>query len=596
MRLGSSPLPEPSGGLPRMEGKGRLLLLLALVAVAVVAVALAIGGGWGVLARVAGRKPTPTSLGMAGTPSPSPVSPSPRPSDSPVPPSPTSRPTLLPTATPPLNAGGAVLLDDSNTDRYVLEAGVLLHPHGLVLLHGNAYLIDAGQLVSFPLLEDGPATRLFPPDGQVEGIQIGELIALARSPAGEGLILLDKRGDLYRYDPAGSLWSVEQLMDQRRDSPNPVPCALASYNGRVYLLDSSYKQVWRHPFDEVGEAYLPGDGDADLYRGIDLGVDGDVFVLLRQGMKGPAGLIRFAGAPASRDSGFAAGLLLETPTRLYLGPESTDPIYLIDRDGRRLQSVDRETGEVVGSFAFAGDRVEMRAVEVREGRLYIAASDALYVYPGSGQIHFVSGGQGPLPAERPDNPERLAALGSFTLPIAGMRYLPDRDSFLPGSPRVYRYGIHEGLDLYGGTVGIEIPYGTEVLAAADGVVIRADQDYQAMTMPVYNELVALCASLHRTPADVLDLLRGRQVWIDHGNGLVTRYVHLAGIPDDVVTGTTVLRGQVIGYAGNSGTSEEAEGGQRGVHLHFEVMLDGPYLGEGLSLIETRRLLQRLLFP
>ena len=509
---------------------------------------------------------------------------------------PTPEATVPPSPLPTLGASGDVLLDESKVDRYLLESGVLLHPHGLVILHGIAHLIDAGELVAFPLLEDGSAVRLFPPGGSIGDIQIGELIALERSPDGEGIILLDKRGDLYRYDPAEGLWAVEQAMDQRRDSPNPLPCALASYNGRVYLLDISYNQVWRHPYEEVGEAYLPGGGDPDLSRGIDLGVDGDVFVLLREGLKGPAGLIRYTGAPAARDQEFAGDLLLDSPTHLYLDPDTDGPLYLLDQYGHRLQSVERGTGKVLGRFTFAGDAVEMRAVTVWDGRLYIAAPDSLYVYPGSGQVYFVSGEQGPLPDERPDNPERLAALQPFALPIANMRYLPDRDSLLPGSPRVYRYGIHEGLDLYGGTVGVDISYGTPALAAADGVVIRADHTFKPMTVPEYGELMAVCIRLHRTPADVLDRLRGRQVWIDHGDGLVTRYVHLSGIPHDVVTGTKVLRGQVIGYAGNSGTSEEAEGGQRGTHLHFEVVLDGHYLGEGLSLLETRWLLQRLLFP
>ena len=41
---------------------------------------------------------------------------------------------------------------------------------------------------------------------------------------------------------------------------------------------------------------------------------------------------------------------------------------------------------------------------------------------------------------------------------------------MPGAPRHYRLGIHAGFDLY-------FAAGTQIQAAADGVVIRADHDY-----------------------------------------------------------------------------------------------------------------------
>lgn len=61
---------------------------------------------------------------------------------------------------------------------------------------------------------------------------------------------------------------------------------------------------------------------------------------------------------------------------------------------------------------------------------------------------------------------------------------------------------------------------------------------------------------------------GRMVEIDHGNGLVTRYAHLARAM--VKEGDKVVRGTEIGQAGCSGRCS-------GPHLHYEVMFNGQHV-------------------
>jgi murein DD-endopeptidase MepM/ murein hydrolase activator NlpD len=58
---------------------------------------------------------------------------------------------------------------------------------------------------------------------------------------------------------------------------------------------------------------------------------------------------------------------------------------------------------------------------------------------------------------------------------------------------------------------------------------------------------------------------GRVVFIDHGNGIITRYAHLDRI--DVKVGDPMLAGMQLGKLGSSGRTT-------GAHLHFEVRLDG----------------------
>lgn len=88
--------------------------------------------------------------------------------------------------------------------------------------------------------------------------------------------------------------------------------------------------------------------------------------------------------------------------------------------------------------------------------------------------------------------------------------------------------FHTGIDI--GAAG-----GTPVRAAADGVVLKAGfgNGY------------------------------GREIMIDHGNGIQTLYGHLSGFA--VTEGQSVKRGQVIGYVGSSGRVT-------GPNLHYEVRI------------------------
>jgi len=564
-----------------------------LVTALIVAVLL---WGSGRLLRPTAPPTVPATLLLPSpTATPPPPSATPIPTLTPSPPSPSPTPTPRETATPTPTPAQDLLRPD-NTDRYVWSPGAVVHPLGLAVVSDTAYILDAGEVVALPLRPGEPAGRLFPPEGRIEGMPVGELVDLARSPDGRGLLLLDKRGDLYRYDPEASPWAVLRPIDQRRSAPNPAFVAVASYGERLYLLDVSYSQVWRYPPGERGEGYFPG-GDApagrlgrdyDVSRGVDLGVDGDVYVLLHEGRNAPAGLVRFHGTSPKRDPDFAAGLSWEKPVGLHLDPAGF--LYVIDRAGHRLRVLERGSGRLLQTLEA---EEEMRALDVADGRLYIAVPDALLLYPGTGQVYAVSGGEGPPPAGRPDYLPNWSALLSLTSPISNVRYLPERPSLLPGAPRVYRYGIHHGLDMYGGTMGVEIPYGAPVRAVADGVVVRADIAYREMTPAEWDELAARCVSLHDTPPEIEDRFRGRQVWVDHGNGLSSHYVHLARIAEGIDVGNRVRRGQVIGFAGNSGTEDGAAGNRSGVHLHLEIYLNGHYLGKWLTLWETRQLLQRL---
>ena len=58
---------------------------------------------------------------------------------------------------------------------------------------------------------------------------------------------------------------------------------------------------------------------------------------------------------------------------------------------------------------------------------------------------------------------------------------------------------------------------------------------------------------------------GNVVYLDHGNGITSRYAHLSKF--SVKVGDTVKQGQEVGKVGNTGVST-------GPHLHFEIRING----------------------
>jgi len=101
-------------------------------------------------------------------------------------------------------------------------------------------------------------------------------------------------------------------------------------------------------------------------------------------------------------------------------------------------------------------------------------------------------------------------------------------------PFIERIRHHDGVD-------IAAPQGTQVFAAADGVV----------------EKVVTRARRGRG--------YGKEVIIDHGFGIKTRYAHLSRVL--VRKGQKVRRWDVIGLVGQTGRA-------RGPHLHYEVLVNG----------------------
>ena len=158
-------------------------------------------------------------------------------------------------------------------------------------------------------------------------------------------------------------------------------------------------------------------------------------------------------------------------------------------------------------------------------------------------------------------------LRDFAIPIEGAD-VPTDPELLPNAAREFRGGWHEGLDF-------PADAGTEVRAVAGGTIARIDHDFVDWSAEEKERALAQAVEFGYTPSATLDRIRGRQVWIDHGGGVASRYAHLSAVAG-LSVGAIVERGQVVGLVGSSGFPEG------GPHLHLEIRTGSSYLGDGLA--------------
>jgi len=126
-----------------------------------------------------------------------------------------------------------------------------------------------------------------------------------------------------------------------------------------------------------------------------------------------------------------------------------------------------------------------------------------------------------------------ASVGLAPSPYATWRGLPRPAASGSSGSGVGRVlFMHEGVDLVA-------PLGTPIYAAADGIVVGAAPNGRY----------------------------GNWVRIEHSGKLATVYGHLMAFAPGIEPGEAVVRGELIGFVGNTGRST-------GAHLHFELQVDG----------------------
>lgn len=118
----------------------------------------------------------------------------------------------------------------------------------------------------------------------------------------------------------------------------------------------------------------------------------------------------------------------------------------------------------------------------------------------------------------------------FAWPAPGITYITSQFGYRI-HPVTGKNKLHAGMDF-------GAPIGTDIVAAADGVVVVSGNNNNGY---------------------------GKYISINHGGGVATLYAHNSQL--FVSAGQSVKKGQVIAKSGNTGMST-------GPHLHFEVLVNG----------------------
>ena len=180
------------------------------------------------------------------------------------------------------------------------------------------------------------------------------------------------------------------------------------------------------------------------------------------------------------------------------------------------------------------------AMDIREGDSFNVIYENQYVegdFIGTGKIvaaEFINQGE-TFTAIRFTDDEYYSSEGNsmrkaFLRAPVNFRYISSNFKPKRFHPIQKRWKAHNGTDY-------SAKRGTPVVAAGNGKV----------THSTYNKY------------------NGNYVFIQHGNGIVTKYLHFS--KRAVKAGERVKQGQVIGYVGSTGMSEAP-------HLHYEFLLNG----------------------
>lgn len=223
---------------------------------------------------------------------------------------------------------------------------------------------------------------------QVGSAPVGDLVDCTWVDASggrqtSGLFVLEENGALVIYDPA---WGGEGGEPQATRAllgtpPGGIPGAMASYDGRLYILDPAREQLLLYmpqgdSYPNPPENYFLMPPPRSLTTVLDLAIDGNIYILFADGM-----ILKYRGREPQPfevrgvPDGFGQAIALAVDP---LG--SSGAVYVADRGNQRIVVLGPD-GDFQQQFRAdpSFDVLEALAVDETSKRLYVLSGGQLYV-------------------------------------------------------------------------------------------------------------------------------------------------------------------------------------------------------------------------
>ncbi|MCZ7672708.1 MAG: hypothetical protein M5U34_39120 [Chloroflexi bacterium] len=305
----------------------------------------------------------------------------------PAPATPTRLPTTTPAPLPTLPSPLIVNPVDADMEQTAVAQGVALHvvdstnsgvwqypqdtfiqPVSLATWQTDAFLLDAGRLLRLHLAEPQAAEVLLQAGDVVEGVTVIEPLAL--HPAPDGLLVLDRAGDVYRYEWATAAWRLDRYDRPISDTSSHYYTALSGVGNGRYLLETSYKYVLLYE-DGVQQSLW----NLPELRGVDVAAAGESVYVLGQSMDDTSAvLLRYENT--STVAAFQPDVALDQARDVVAGETA---VYVLDQNGKRLLAFSPESGKLQALYQLpAQDAISAIALLPGSETLLLAGRNRLF--------------------------------------------------------------------------------------------------------------------------------------------------------------------------------------------------------------------------
>ena len=245
--------------------------------------------------------------------------------------------------------------------------------HTLFVLEGNAI---------YRLAANHPSTNPLQNPFSVLQASFGTLKTLVWVPAGgarahDGLLLITNNGQMFSVDVNSG-----QLQELATPSLTATINASAGYNGNLYLLDRTSRQIWKYQPNQQGEypaaavPWLTSAAQEKISDPIDMAIDGYIFLLSQSSL-----INRFAGGQHSRN--FSLDHItppLTQPVAIAKVPPETSHLFVADHE--RIVRFDHK-GRLIAQYRAPLDsnwgQIRNLAVNEEGDALYLLSDNGVYL-------------------------------------------------------------------------------------------------------------------------------------------------------------------------------------------------------------------------